>query len=608
MLTKSNSRSRCPALAILGLALLILLPACGGDGGSGGESEEAFELAIEQGPMTTERIKELIAQYAPVEITYDESVLCEAEKAALDKIIEAAQIMDELFLRQAWSGNTRMRTQLKAALEQVQSPKATEEQRDYVEALYHCYRINVGPWDRINENEIVFGSHAKPLGAGFYPENMTKEEFNNHLEANPADEEAFQGFFTMIMREYGTLKAVPYNRAFTTLLKNAAALQREAADILTAPGVSSQLAEGIDYTTLARFLRSRADAYLSDDYFQSDMDWMDIENNIIDVTIGPYEVYEDALFGYKAAFEAFIAIRNPADSKKLDGLKNYLQAMENNLPMPDEHKNPNRGSESPISVVDLVYGGGDANAGVQTIAFNLPNDERVREAKGSKKVMMKNISRAKFDKILIPIAETILDPAQLEYVEFDIFFSNTLMHEFSHGIGPGKITLPDGRKTTVGRELKDAYSVIEEAKADILGLYNTKFLVEEGYFPKEQQAKAYITFLPGFFRSIRFGIHEAHGGANMMEFNFLVEQGAIVFDPATEKYTVMVDKMPAAIRAFSSKLLMIEALGDYKGAKEMIAKYVKMPPEVEKLIGKFESIPTDIEPIYATEKYSVEMQ
>jgi hypothetical protein len=581
-------------------------PACGGGGGET-ETEEPFELAIDPGPMTTEQIKERIAQFAPVKITYDESVLSEAEKNALAKIVEAAQIMDEIFLYQAWAGNAKLRIRLKTALEQIQSPKATAEQRDYVEALYHFFRINVGPWDRINENEPVYGSRAKPLGAGFYPDNMTKDEFNNHLDAYPEDREAFQGFFTMIQREYGTLKSVPYNQAFKPLLVKASALQRHAADILTAPDVSGQLAEGVDYTTFARFLRSRADAYLSDDYYQSDMDWMDVENNIIDATIGPYEVYEDLLLGYKASFEAFIAIRNPADSKKLDGLKGYMQAMENNLPIADNHKNPNRGSESPISVVDVVYGGGDANAGVQTIAFNLPNDERVREAKGSKKVMLKNISRAKFDKILVPIAKTILDPAQQEHVEFDIFFSNTLMHEFSHGIGPGNITLPDGRKSTVGLELKDTYSIIEEAKADILGLYNTEFLVGEGYFPKEQQAKAYITFLPGFFRAIRFGIHAAHGGANMIEFNFMAEQGAIVFDPATEKYTVNVDKMPAAVRELSTKLLMIEAMGDYDAAKELIAKYGAMPPEVEKLIEKFNSIPTDIEPIYMTEKYSLDL-
>jgi hypothetical protein len=603
-------KSRFPALAVLGLALLIIvpiLPACGGGGSGEAESEAPFELGIDPGPMTTKQIKERIALFAPVKITYDESVLSEAEKSALAKIVEAAQIIDEIFLRQAWAGNLRMRSQLKTALEQVQSLKATNDQRDYVEALYHFYRINVGPWDRVNENEPVYGSNAKPLGAGFYPENMTKDEFNNHLEANPADQEAFQGFFTMIVREYGTLKATPYSQAFMTLLQKAGTLQREAADILTAPNVSDQLAEGVDYTTFARFLRSRAAAYMSDDYYQSDMDWMDVENNIIDATIGPYEVYEDLLFGYKAAFEAFIAIRNPADSKKLDGLKGYMQAMENNLPIPDNHKNPNRGSESPISVVDVVYGGGDANAGVQTIAFNLPNDERVREAKGSKKVMLKNISRAKFDKILIPIAKTILDPAQLEHVEFDIFFSNTLMHEFSHGVGPGNITLADGRKSTVGLELKDTYSIIEEAKADILGLYNTEFLVGEGYFPKEQQAKAYITFLPGFFRAIRFGIHAAHGGANMIEFNFMAEQGAIVFDPATEKFTVMVDKMPASVRKLSTKLLMIEALGDYEAAKELITKYGTMSPEVEKLIEKFNSIPTDIEPIYKTEKYSLDI-
>jgi hypothetical protein len=435
---------------------------------------------------------------------------------------------------------------------------------------------------------------------------MTKEEFEAHIEAHPEDAEAFRDYFTKIERKNGELIAVPYSVAFKNLLQKAKDRQYEAADILTDPANQGKLPAGADYTTLATFLKSRADAYLSNDYFQSDMDWMDVQDNIIDVTIGPYEVYEDELFGYKAAFEAFIAIRHPADSKKLDGLKGYLQALEDNLPIPDEYKNPNRGSESPISVVDVVYGGGETRAGVQTIAFNLPNDERVRNAKGSKKVMLKNISKAKYDKILIPIAETILDPKQLSKVDFDTYFSNTLMHEFAHGLGPGDITMPDGRETTVNLELKDLYSAIEEAKADICGLYNTGYLVEQGFFPKEHADKAHITFLPGFFRAIRFGIHKAHGKANMIEFNYMKEKGAVVYDEATEKFHVDLDKMPAAVKDLAHELLMIQAKGDYEAAKKLIDTYGNMTPDVEKVLAKLETIPTDIEPIYPFDRASKE--
>jgi hypothetical protein len=321
---------------------------------------------------------------------------------------------------------------------------------------------------------------------------------------------------------------------------------------------------------------------------------------VIDVTIGPYEVYEDALMGYKASFEAFVAVRNPEDSRRLEGLKGYLQELENHLPIPDRYKNPNRGSASPISVVDLVYAGGDTKAGVQTIAFNLPNDERVREVKGSKKVMLKNISKAKFDKILLPIADMVLDPAQVRYVDFETYFSNTLMHEFAHGLGPGRIRV-GGRETTVNAELEELYPAIEEAKADILGLYNTAYLVEKGFFPADRAQRAIVTFLPGFFRSVRFGVHEAHGRANMMEFNYMVEKGAIRFDPTTEKYHVVLEKMPEAVRSMTRELLMIEAKGDYAAAKAFIDRYGQMPPEMDRLLAKLTAIPVDIEPVYQAE-------
>jgi len=557
------------------------------------EPKESPAMAKLTPHMPLEELKKRIAVYAQVDISYDESVLSEPEKAALARLIEAGRVMDEIFLRQVWSGNVAMRNDLMKA-KKSGSPEAL--------ALEHFFRINFGPWDRINSNEPFIGTLAKPKGVNFYPEDMTKEEFDSFIKAHPDEADAAKGFFTTIRRDAGGLEVVPYSEEYKTLLERAAGLMREAADILTAPDNVKKLPAGVDYTTLARFLRSRADAYSSNDYFQSDMDWMDVRDNIIDVTIGPYEVYEDALFGYKASFEAFIAIRNPEDSKNLDGLKGYLQTLENNLPIPDEHKNPNRGSESPISVVDVVFAGGDTKAGVQTIAFNLPNDERVREAKGSKKVMLKNISRAKFDKILVPIAETLLDPAQMKYVDFTTYFNSTLMHEFAHGLGPGNITLPDGTKTTVSLALKELYPAIEEAKADITGLYDTAFLTKDGYFPAGSDVKAYVSFLPGFFRAIRFGVHEAHGRANMMEFNYLREKGAFKFDHTTERYHVNLDKMPGAVEAMTHDLLMIEALGDYAAAKSFIEKYGEMPEEMKGVMAKLDAIPIDIEPIYPADR------
>jgi hypothetical protein len=554
--------------------------------------------------MTNYDLKLQLRKFAKVDLGYDESVLSAPEKEALGKLVNAGRIMDDIFARQVWAGNEEMKRELDEVHVWAHQHSFTKlgKEVDVIHNLLRYYNLNFGPWDRLEEDAPFIKSIPKPKGANYYAEDMTAEEFDSFLAENKDMEETFRGYFTTIRRKDGVLTAVPYNVEYKDLLEKAATLLHETADILTKPENKAKFASGVDYTSLAKYLRSRADAFSSNTYRQSDMDWMDVENNIIDVTIGPYEVYEDGLFGYKAAFEAFIAIRNPKDSKKLAGIKRYLQKLENALPIPDEHKNPNRGSESPISVVDLVYSGGDTKAGVQTIAFNLPNDEYVREAKGSKKVMLKNISRAKFDKILTPIAEIVLDPKQMDMVVFEAYFSNTLMHETSHGLGPGTI-MKDGKETTVNRELKELYSFIEEAKADILGLYCTKFLLKEGFIEKGMDTKGYVSFLPGFFRSIRFGATSAHGKANMMEFNFLREQGAIVLDPETDKFHVNVDKMPAAVKAMSHELLMIEALGDYDAAKAFIEKYGNTTEDLERLLGKLGKIPVDIEPIFAAEEY-----
>jgi hypothetical protein len=550
-------------------------------------------------------VKERHGVYAPVAMTYDKSILSGPEKAALDKLLNAAHIMDELFLRQVWDGNVALRDSIVTA-SQVREGATDAEKEVAAEAaeLLNFFRINFGPWDRIDNDSPFINSLAKPAHANYYPNDMAKEEFEQFVAVHPEQEAAFTGYFTTIRRdEGGALKAVPYNVEYNTFLAEAAGELRAAADILTDPANTGSFSDGVDYATLAVYLRSRADAFLSNDYYQSDMDWMDVKDNIIDVTIGPYEVYEDGLFGYKAAFEAFIAVRNPADGEKLEGLKSYMQKLENNLPIPVEHKNPNRGSESPISVVDLAFTAGDTKAGVQTIAFNLPNDERVREAKGSKKVMLKNISMAKCEKILVPIAEMLLDPHQIEYVDFETYFYNTLMHEFAHGLGPGNIKLADGTETTVNKELKELYSFMEEAKADILGLYNTAYLVKEGFLPEGSDTRAYVTFLPGFFRAIRFGTHSAHGKANLMEFNYLKEKGGISFSETNGTFHVNLDKMPMAVEALAKELLMIQALGDYAAAKNFIDTYAVMAPKMESLLTKLETIPTDIEPIFEASRH-----
>ena len=571
------------------LTAALLMPAC----------TERKEATIELPKhISHSQLQQQIEKYAQVNLGYDESVLSQPERDALVKLVKAGGIMDEIFLRQVWDGNVDLRREL------TQASAVDGDNHELANDLYHFFRINFGPWDRLEEDAPFIGDLGKPAGAAFYPSDITEAEFNAWIDAHPDQADAFRGFFTCIRRtDAGLLVAVPYSEEYKDLLTEASGLMNEAADILTAPQNADAFGETVDYTTFATFLRSRAAAFASNDYYQSDVDWMDVEDNIIDVTIGPYEVYEDNLFGYKTAFEAFIAIRHPADSRKLVDLKDFLPGMERHLPIPDEHKNLSRGSESPISVVDVVFAGGDTKAGVQTIAFNLPNDERVREAKGSKKVMLKNISRAKFDKILVPIADIVLDPVQRGMVEFEIYFTNVLMHELSHGLGPGNIRLPDGTETTVSLELKTLYPPLEEAKADIMGLYQTAYLVEQGYLSKEHGTKAYVNFLPGFFRAIRFGATSAHGMANMMEYNYMKEKGAFTLDAETGRYRINLDKMPEAVRSMTQELCMIQALGDYAAAEAFIAKYGEMTPEVEHQLEKLKSIPTDIEPIYAAERF-----
>ncbi|HEX5133403.1 MAG TPA: peptidase [Candidatus Krumholzibacteria bacterium] len=534
-----------------------------------------------------------ISRFAPVEITYDATILSAPEKQALARLVDAARIMDEIFLRQVWAGNIAMRDELRDA-----AAKAGSDQ-SLASDMYHFFRINAGPWIRLEHDRPAIGKMAKPAGAGYYPEDVTKEEFEAYVAAHPDQKDALTGYFTRIERaDDGGLKAVPYSEAYGPLLDDATRLLNEAADILTDEASRAQFAKGVDYTTLAAFLRSRAAAFQSNDYFQSDMDWMDVSDNILDVTIGPYEVYEDNLFNYKAAFEAIIAMRNPADSKRLGELKNFLPAMERNLPIPNEMKNMNRGTDSPISVVDVIYAGGDIKAGVHAIAYNLPNDERVREAKGSKKVMLKNISRAKYDKILVPIANIVLDPSHMELVNFDTYFYFSVLHELAHGLGPGTITLADGTRTTVNQVLQTLYSPLEECKADVMGMYNAAFLVEKGNMTQEDLNRMYVTFLPGLFRAVRFGLHEAHGKGNMIQYNWFKDQGAIVHNPETDRYTVVLDKMPEAAKSLTRELCLLQARGDYAAAEAFLDQWGAVPPEVERIVGRLSSIPSDVEPLY----------
>ena len=533
----------------------------------------------EQAENQSEEIKMLkdqIAKFVPTELKYDASTLDERQKVVVEKLYRASKIMDGIFLDQVYSKNNEIKADLMS--------EDTEEAKYQLE----LFSIMFGPFNRLEHDKPFIGTQEKPLGANFYPADMTKEDFENWIKDHPEDEEAFTSEFTVIRKDGKKLIAIPYSKYYKDKLTEAANLLKEAAEFADNP-------------TLKKYLETRADAFLSNDYFESDMAWMDVKNNDIEIVIGPYEVYEDGMFNYKASFESFLTIRDAQESKKLEVFKKYLRDMEIHLPIPDEYKNFERGSESPLAVVNEIFTAGDTKAAVQTIAFNLPNDERVRKAKGSKKVMLKNVTEAKFEKLLMPIAKIVLDPEQLKYVTFDAFFTHSLMHEMSHGIGPGFIKV-DGRDTEVKKELMETYSTLEECKADILGIYNNIFMVEKGVFPKTFENETWVTALAGIFRSTRFGINEAHGGGNAIIYNFLIETGGFEFDENTEKVKVNFDKVYSSLELLAHKILMIQALGNYQEAKDLIAKYVVLSPSLKLLQDKLNILPVDIKPVYEIEK------
>jgi len=551
---------------LLAAALLLL--------GCGGATTPAADSDKEAGAVKSEAAC-LVAKFAPTEIGVDEAKIPVGHRPVIARLVEAARIVDDLYRHQVSAKNGEWRAALAG------DPSMTD--------TLAAFDIMYGPWNRLDHNRPFWGSEEKPAGANFYPADLGKEEIERWIADHPDLKEAFTGYFTLIARDGDGLKTVPYSEAYARWLEPAAKLLEEAAALA-------------GDARLKRYLESRAKAFRDNEYRQSDMDWMDLGDGDLEVVIGPYEVYEDELMGYKAAFEAFITLRDPADSAELEKIKAYMKDMEAYLPIPDEHKNPNRGFESPISVVDVLFTAGDTRAGVQTLAFNLPNDEVVRERKGSKKVMLKNVANAKFDNILMPIARRLMRADQVDKITFDAFFNHTLVHETAHGLGPGKIKVTrDGKvvETTVNAELKELYPAIEECKADILGAYLNYMLVEKGMHPESFMENTYASLLGGFFRSVRFGAAEAHGKSNIIQINWLIEKGAVLVEDG--KYVYVPEKMRDAIESLAREVLMIEALGDYGKAKAMLEKYGEMPADLKAALDGLSDIPTDLRPSYPIE-------
>ena len=566
------------------LAPVILMVAAGAAGAA-----DVAKPAAAPTVATAAQLDAMANRFAPVDLTADTSKLSAGDKAAIAKLIEAAKIVDTLQLRQRWSGNEA----LWAALNKDQSALGKARQR--------YFWVNKGPWSIIDENlSFMPADYAgikipakKPDGANFYPAGATKESLEAWINALPAkDKEQAQWFYTVIRKgDDGKFKTVKYSDEYKPELEKLSKLLKQAA-------------ASTDNASLKKFLNLRADAFLSNDYLASDFAWMDLDSPV-DVTIGPYETYNDELFGYKAAFEAYVNVRDQKETQKLDFFGKHMQELEDNLPLDKQYRNPKVGALAPMVVVNQVYGAGDGNMGIQTAAYNLPNDERIISQRGSKRVMLKNVQQAKFKSTLQPIAKIVLRPEAQKDLDFDSFFTHILAHEITHGLGP-HMTKVGGKASTPRQDLKDTYSTIEEAKADVTGLWALQYMMEKGQLKdalgqgEAAERKLYNTFLASAFRTLHFGLTDSHARGMAIQFNYIMDKGGFVSN-GDGTFSVDFKKIKQAVMDMDREFLTIEATGDYVRAKALMTKYVVIRPDVQKALDKMKkSVPNDIRPAFAT--------
>ena len=520
--------------------------------------KEASSNEEESTPMSDSGndINDLVDQYAEVKLTTDVSGLSENQKKMIPLLIEVAKITDELFWYQAFGKKDSLMADL------------NETTAEYVE-------INYGPWDRLNNLEpFVEGYGQKPEAANFYPADMSKEDFNN------ADIENKESQYTFIRRDdNGNLKSVWYHEEFPEKLKKASDLLKQAAELAEDPGFK-------------KYLNLRAEAFLNDKYYESDVAWMQMKNNGIDMVTGPIETYEDRLFGYKAAYESYVLIKDKEWSKRLEKYVSFLPMLQKELPVDPKYKKDSPGTESDLNAYDVVYYAGDCNSGSKTIAINLPNDEKVQEKYGSRRLQLKNAMRAKYDQILVPISEQLIVPEQRKNITFDAFFANTMFHEVAHGLGV-KNTI--NNKGTVREALKEHSGALEEGKADVLGIYMITKLHDKGELKEAELMDYYVTFLASIFRSVRFGASSAHGKANMVRFNYFKDMGAFTQNEEG-LYKVDMPKFKEAIDSLSNDILVLQGEGDYEGTGKLLNETGQIDSGLQASLDKLseKNIPVDI--------------
>jgi len=541
-------------------------------------------------PASLADLNAMTKRFAPVELKADASRLSPGDKKAIAKLIEAAKIVDVLQLRQRWAGNEA----LWAALQKDNSPLGKARQE--------AFWLNKGPWFIVDGAKSFLPPEVAGIqvpveqlkAANFYPEGAGKEALESWMNSlSAADKEQAQWFFTVIRKGAdGQFKTVKYSDEYKPELEKLAALLKEAA-------------EDTDNASLKKFLSLRAEAFLSNDYRPSDFAWMDLDSPV-DVTIGPYETYNDELFGYKAAFEAYVNIRDQKETQKLNFFAQHMQELEDNLPLDAQYRNPKVGGLAPMVVVNEVYGAGDGNMSVQTSAYNLPNDEVVISQRGSKRIMLKNVQEAKFKSTLTPISRLVLKPADQKDLDFDSFFTHILAHEITHGLGP-HVTKINGQESTPRQDLKDTYSTIEEAKADVTGLFALRYMMDKGQLSgvlgqgEAAERKLYTTYLASGFRTLHFGLTDSHARGMAIQMNYLLDKGGFV-SHGDGTFAVDLKKIKQAVADLDREFLTIEATGDYARAQQMMKQYVVIRPDVQKALDKMKSVPNDIRPVFTTAK------
>jgi hypothetical protein len=513
-----------------------------------------------------------VAKFKQVKITYSAAKLSPDERRMVAKLVDAAGLLDCAYWRQSDPEGLK----LYLSLEKSRKPRDT--------LLRRYLRINGSRFDLIDDEKPFVGTQPMPPGQGFYPPDLTKAEFDAYIAAHPAQKDALYNGQTMVVRKGDALEAIPYHVYFKEFVDPMAEDLRDAA----------ALSSDMDF---AKFLRMRAQALETDDYFASDVQWLDLEDPKFDVIFAPYETYLDGLLGVKTSYGASVMIRNDAESKKLAVFQQYVPDLQEALPLPPEDLPSKRGKQSPMEVVDAIYRAGDLLHGYQAVADNLPNDPRIHEQKGSKKIFWKNFMDARVNYIVLPLAKRVMRPDQAAMASSEGYLDDTVLHEISHGLGPVYARTAKGR-VDIREAIGPQYSSLEEAKADIVGELNLQWLINHGVVPKEKQNMVYASMVAGIFRTVRFGIAEAHGAAEMMEFNYFVEQGAIRRN-ADGLYEIDFAKMPGAIASLAKELLEQEATGDRPRAEAWFKKYAVMPPELSAALAKANDIPVDVDPEFS---------